>query len=246
MTAGAIDGGELGLWTSWVSMDTRTAHKSGETVWSMAAQQHGVVSRRQLIALGWHPEAIKHRVRKGRLHRIRRGVYAVGRPNLSQRGHWMAAVLACGPDALLSHRAAAALWGIRRKHASVGCAHFINVTVEAHRRPRSEGIRLHRVRGLVVEDRAQRYGIPVISPIRTLIDLALVLTRSELEGAINEADRLGLVTPEKLRSAADSRTGQQGVGPLRTILDRRTFSLTDSDLERRSSTWLGRRGYRDR
>jgi very-short-patch-repair endonuclease len=158
-------------------------------------------------------------------------VYAVGRPDLTQSGHWMAAVLAAGPDSFLSHRTAAALWGIRRGRTRTGTG-FIDVTVEDHRRPRSDGVRLHRVRVLAAEDRAQRDGIPVTSPIRTLIDLALLLSPRELEAAINEADRIGLVDPERLRSAVEGRMGQHGVGPLRAVLDRRTFSLTDSELER--------------
>jgi very-short-patch-repair endonuclease/predicted transcriptional regulator of viral defense system len=220
------------LWTSWVSIDTQTVHEPIETVWSLARRQHGVVARRQLLNLGLHPEAIKHRLRKGRLHRVRRGVYAVGRPNLTQRGHWMAAVLASGPNAFLSHRSAAALWGIRRARATLAGNQFIDVTVDARRRPRCDGVRLHRVRGIGDRDRTRRDGIPVTSPIKTLIDLALVLSPGELETAINEADRLELVDPERLRSAAEARAGQQGVGPLRAILDFRTFTLTDSELER--------------
>jgi very-short-patch-repair endonuclease len=214
-------------------MGTQSVHKSAETIWSIAARQHGVVSRRQLLSLGWHPEAIKHRMRKGRLHPIRRGVYAVGRPHLTERGNWMAAVLAAGPDAFLSHRTAAALWGIRHARANLEGTRLVDLTVEAHRRPRCVGVRLHRVHALVDEDRGERDGIPATSPFRTLIDLALVLPPGELERAINEADRLGLLDPETLRSMAGARTGQHGVGPLRAVLDRRTFTLTDSELERR-------------
>jgi hypothetical protein len=79
----------------------------------LARRQHGVVAKRQLIALGIGPGAIKHRLSVGRLHRVHRGVYALGHPALSADGNRMAAVLACGPDALLSHRDAAALWDLR-------------------------------------------------------------------------------------------------------------------------------------
>jgi very-short-patch-repair endonuclease len=145
----------------------------------------------------------------------------------------MAAVLAAGPDAFLSHRTAAALWGIRHARANLEGTRLVDLTVEAHRRPRCVGARLHRVHALVDEDRGERDGIPATSPFRTLIDLALVLPPGELERAINEADRLGLLDPETLRSMAGARTGQHGVGPLRAVLDRRTFTLTDSELERR-------------
>ena len=83
-------------------------------VWRLAKRQHGVVTRGQLLALGLGASAIEHRLSNGRLHPLMRGVYAVGRPDVGRLGWWMAAVLACGPKALLSHHSAAALWGIRR------------------------------------------------------------------------------------------------------------------------------------
>jgi predicted transcriptional regulator of viral defense system len=79
---------------------------------ALATRQHGVVEYRQLLALGLSRQSIDHRVRAGRLHRIHRGVYAVGHRRLTQRGRWMAAVLAGGKAAVLSHRSAAALWEI--------------------------------------------------------------------------------------------------------------------------------------
>lgn len=78
--------------------------------WRLVKRQHDVVSRRQLLALGFTPDGIKHRIAIGRLHQVRRGVYAVGRPSLTQHGRWMTAVLACGEGAVLSHSSAAALW----------------------------------------------------------------------------------------------------------------------------------------
>ena len=86
----------------------------------MAAEQHGVVTRAQLLGLGLTSDAIDHRLRKGRLHRVHRGVYAVGRPQLTRHGVLLAAVLSCGPGAALSHAAAAELWGIRRRGADRG------------------------------------------------------------------------------------------------------------------------------
>jgi very-short-patch-repair endonuclease len=215
-----------------VSMDSQNLHKSSRAVWELAAKQHGVVSRRQLLGLGWHPQAINHRLRRGRLHTVRRGVFAVGRPNVTVRGHWMAAVLACAPGAFLSHGTAAALWGIGRVPTN-GCEEPIDVTVRAHRRLRCKGIRLHRARRFDGADRAVRDGIPVTSTIRTLIDLATVLVPGQLENAINEADRLGLVDPDALRYATDARSGLHGVRAIRAVLDRRTFKLTESELERR-------------
>jgi predicted transcriptional regulator of viral defense system len=89
------------------------AHKNrqrrAQSVWSLARNQHGLVTRRQLLELGFSPDAVKHRLIRGRLHQVRRGVYTVGRPEVGQRGRWLAAVLSCGHDALLSHHSAAAL-----------------------------------------------------------------------------------------------------------------------------------------
>src|SRR5919198_5537540 len=78
--------------------------------WALADRQHGVITRAQLLALGYSRRAIEHRIAKGRLHRLWRGVYAVGRPEITEHGRWMAAVLASGPGAALSHASAAALW----------------------------------------------------------------------------------------------------------------------------------------
>src|SRR5690349_20782436 len=84
----------------------------GGATWELVERQHGVVARRQLLALGYSPKGIRHRVSSGRLHVIHRGVYSVGRRSVSPYGRWMAAVLACGPKAVLSHSSAAAIWQI--------------------------------------------------------------------------------------------------------------------------------------
>jgi hypothetical protein len=91
--------------------DTHEDKRSAEA-WRLAGKQHGVVARRQLLALGFNAREIEHRVARGRLHPVMRGVYAVGWPQLTVKRRWMAAVLACGDGAALSHRSAAALWGI--------------------------------------------------------------------------------------------------------------------------------------
>src|SRR6476620_1768409 len=80
-------------------------------IWRLVEHQHGVVARWQLLALGLGTRVIERRIASGRLHPVWRGVYAVGRRQLGRHGHWMAAALACGPTAALSHGSAAALWG---------------------------------------------------------------------------------------------------------------------------------------
>jgi very-short-patch-repair endonuclease len=197
-------------------------------LWTLAERQHGVVARRQLLEFGVHSQAIKHRVANGRLHPLSRGVYAVGRPQLTRHGRWMAAVLACGPHSVLSHGSAAELWEIGSERSGV-----IEVSVPEPVRRRRGGIVVHRRAALGAEDVTSHRGIPVTTPVRTLVDLAARLGRRRLERAIREADARGLVDPETLRAALGELRGQRGAGKLRSVLDRRTFVLTDSELERR-------------
>jgi very-short-patch-repair endonuclease len=181
------------------------------------------------MQLGYSRHAIAHRLRSGRLHRVHPGVFSVGRPDLDRPGHWMAAVLACGRGALISHQTAAELWGIGRPRCG-----DIDVSVPAKAADRTvRGVRLHRRRCLGVGDRSGRHGIPATSPVRTLLDLATELAPPLLEAAVNQADKRDLVDPEQLRRALDELRGQRGAPALRRLLDRRTFRLTDSELERR-------------
>jgi very-short-patch-repair endonuclease len=196
-------------------------------LWALARAQHWVVARRQLLQLGFSGHWIDHRLARGRLHPLLRGVYAVGRPHVTRYGEWMAAVLACGRSAVLSHDSAAALWEI-----GPGPRGFeVSIVGGAKRNP--DGLTVHRRRALRPDEVTTRHGIPVTSPIRTLIDIAARLDREPLEAAINQADKLDLCDPEQLRAALDDVKGQPGVRVLRTVLDRRTFTLTDSELERR-------------
>jgi len=195
-------------------------------LWRLVDRQHGVVTRSQLLEHGYGTEAIRHRLASGRLHRVMPGVYAVGRPRLTTQGTLMAAVLGCGPGAVLSHGSAAAHWGILGAPSP-----RLEVTVPAHVSRRRPGIVVHR-RLLADGERAERDGIPVTSPICTLIDVATRLGPARLEAAINEADRLDLADPESLRAALDAISPRPGTGVLRDTLDRLTFTRTDSELER--------------
>lgn len=194
--------------------------------WSLVGRQYGVITREQLLALGFSAKEIKTRIANGRLHQLWRGVYAVGRPRVGRKGYWLAAAFACGPQAVLSHGSASALWRIGEYEPS-----WVEVSVPCHLRRRRQGIRVRRRTHLDDADVTQREGIPVTSPIRTLIDLAPRLNRAQLERAVNEAANLDLVSPDALRAALDERSGQRGVARLRHVLDRRTFRLTDSRLE---------------
>jgi very-short-patch-repair endonuclease len=189
------------------------------------------------LTLGFGRHAIDHRVSKGRLHPVGRGVYAVGRPVLTRHGQWMAAVLSCGPGAALSHDSAAALFGIRPDGGG-----DIEITIRSGSRRRRPGIRVHRRPGLRWEEVGTFDHISVTSPVQTLIDLATRLGRIDLERAVSEADRLGLITPPVLRGALDARAGEPGVRVLRRLLDRRTFRLTRSKLEQRFLPLVRRAG----
>jgi very-short-patch-repair endonuclease len=145
----------------------------------LAARQHGVVSSGQLGSAGISPTMITRRVRIGWLTRVHRGVYAVGNPNLRREGHWMAAVLACGNGAVLSHQCAAA-----HHRLSPTCPNLTHVTVPgAGGRARRRGIVVHRSRTLTPAEVTVHRGIPVTTVGRTLRDLGYgpERTRSDLE-----------------------------------------------------------------
>jgi hypothetical protein len=138
----------------------------------------------------------------------------------------MAAVLACAPKAALSHGSAAALWGIGSE-----AGHRIDVSVSRRCNHRAPGIRARARPALRDGEVTERCGIPVTTPIRTVIDRATELTPNRLERMVNEADKHDLIDPEALRAALDDYAGERGVKPLRTLLDRTTFRLSDTELE---------------
>jgi Transcriptional regulator, AbiEi antitoxin/Protein of unknown function (DUF559) len=146
----------------------------------LAAPQHGVVTRAQLLSAGFNAKAIAYRLRIGRLHRLHRGIYAVGHRPPSPHARAMAAVLACGPGAVLSHRSAAVLWEIVPRRQGP-----IDVTARSYHQ--HGGIRAHRSLTLTRADITRHYGIPVTTPARTLRDLARVLPSHSLTRAVNEA-----------------------------------------------------------
>jgi very-short-patch-repair endonuclease len=185
-----------------------------------------VLTRADLLALGFSDDGVKHRVATGRLHPLAAGVYAVGRPDLSPRGRWMAAVLACGDGAALSHRSAAELWGISYEEAG-----RIDVTIRRRSRLERAGVVVRCRPKLPDRCVVRRFGIPVTNPTQTLIDLATELKPLRLERAVNQADVHDLIDPETLRRSLDAYVGMPGVKTLRTMLDRHTFRLSDSDLE---------------
>lgn len=206
-------------------------------VWALVRRQHGTVARRQLLELGLGPRQIERRIASGRLHPLWRGVYAVGRPTLGALGRWMAAVLACGPDAALSHGSAASLWGFGTEHEGL-----IDISVSSRRRARRPGIRVHRRADTALADTVVWEGIPVTTPARTLIDQATRLRPMQLERAVNEADKLGRMRADALQESLEGFRGQPGVALLREVLRPSTFRLSDSELEQQTRSLAGAAG----
>lgn len=194
----------------------------------MAGRQDGVIRWDQLIALGFSRHAVAHRLATGRLHRLWPGVYAVGSPQVSRRGRWRAARYACGRGAALSHETAAAFWEVIDAPGPL-----IHVSVPRARGPRLAGIRTHRRSNLRQEEIVAVDGLQVTCPATTLIDIAAGLSVPDFERAVNKANGLDLIDPEALRSAIESTPRRPGLRVARERLDRRSFLLTDSELERR-------------
>jgi hypothetical protein len=167
-----------------------------------------------LSEAGIEKDAARMRERAGRLHRIHQGVYAVGHPLLSRNGRLMAAVLACGPDAVLSHRSAAALWGIR---SSTGTR--IDVTAPGRRGRSPAGIAAHRHGHLRPQDTTVAEGIACTTVARTLLDLAAVVTPRELANAVTEAEVLRLFDLSAIREVIGRSRGRRGVARLRGAID---------------------------
>jgi very-short-patch-repair endonuclease len=162
----------------------------------IAARQHGVISVTQLASVGIHRRGVTRRVQAHRLHRIHRGVYAVGHGGLSQHGKWMAAVLACGEGAVLSHRSAAALWKLIASPPSL-----TDVTVPGNggRQPRA-GLKLHRSTTLLPSQTTPRFGIPVTKPARTLEDLRRIVEPGEFAAALRQAQYRHLPIGERFEA----------------------------------------------
>lgn len=202
------------------SDDTRLA--------DLAARQHGVVAMGQLHALGYGRHAVQRRAETGRLHRVYRGVYAVGHPKLTLKGKWMAAVLACGPEAVLSHRDAAALDGLRRPGSG-------DIDVTAPRRHNIAGIRCHASPNLDPRDVTAIDGIPVTTLERTLLDVAEVLSPRMFAAALEQAQRDDRLDGRRIAAMIARHPGRHGIRPLQAAMDALLEDIpwTQSELERR-------------
>lgn len=201
-----------------------------EVIGTLAARQWGVVARAQLLDVGLSTTEVRDRVRAGRLPRLHPGVYAVGHARLRREGHWLSAVLAAGPGAVLSHRDAAGLHDLRP-------ANHRRIDVSTAGRARSsERISVHRTRILDAEDVTEVSGIPVTTVARTLLDLAGIVPHDHLTKAIKEAERqhtFDLRTVEAAMARTRGRTGRGHRALKQAIEEYATLGLsaTDSALE---------------
>jgi very-short-patch-repair endonuclease len=204
------------------------------TIARIATRQHGVATREQLLAAGVSASAIARRVRRGSLLAEFRGVYRVGHRAPSAHARYTAAVLACGPGALLSGRAAAHLLGLVK-----AAPRWPEVTASTERRV--AGVRTHRCRVPSTGDAASHDGIPVTSAARTLVDLAATLSAESLARACHEAGVRYRTTPGQVEAVLARRPNSRGARKLRRILHG-DVRVTLSTLERSFIALLSREG----
>ena len=174
-----------------------------------AAAQRGLVTRGQLGALGFSAKAIEHRVATGWLHRVHRGVFAMGGPVLQPLGAETAALLYAGDNAVLSHETAAAVWGLAAYPS------FVVITLIGRRARGQPGVRIHEVKAIDLRDVTIHQGLPVTSPARTIIDCA---ARGGIDDLLNEARVQKLVTDDALEAAMGRCPGRAGVARVRARL----------------------------
>ena len=200
----------------------------------IATSQHGVISLLQLVALGLTKNAVTERVRAGRLHRVHRGVYAVGHAVLSSKGRWMAAVLACGEGAVLSYRSAASLHGL---HRGPGRS-VIDVTSPTRAGRKRNGIAVH-AGSLAERDKTEVDGIPVTAVPRTLLDLAEL---GPVDRAVERAVTLQTFDLIAIRELLERSNGRRGAPRLRRAIAQYDDAPTRSELERAFLALIRRAG----
>ncbi|HTX31892.1 MAG TPA: type IV toxin-antitoxin system AbiEi family antitoxin domain-containing protein [Solirubrobacteraceae bacterium] len=194
---------------------------------ALGAGQHAVFTLEQLEALGLTRSAVRKRAAIGRLHRIRRGVYSlVPRALLTREGHWMAAVLACGRGAVLSHRTAAALLGLRPTDRTK-----IDVTVPGQSRPKQSGIDVHSSLTLSPADVTTENGIPCTTIARTVLDLAAVMPRRVIERVLDQADAMHVFDLIALNDQLARNPRHPGARLLRSVLEEHYVGSTPTESE---------------
>ena len=206
-----------------------------EVIAELAACQHGVLGRAQLVALGFRRGAIDYRIRRRRLHQVFRGAYSVS-PIVSGMGRWKAAALAIGPDSVLSHPSGAALWAMRPSFGRI-----VHVTIP-RAIGRREGLRFHRSL-LPADERTEVEGIPVTTPGRTLLDLAGVLSRPQLEQAVGRTEALRLTHTLPLHALLDRYPRRPGIANLRGLLAKGDRGVAEPGLEEAFLAFVATLGF---
>ena len=241
MRAGSDGAGREGTYVAgkWVPFRRDLSLEARISAW--AQRQHWVLTLPQLQFAGLTASAVRKRIAAGRLHRIHRGVYAIGRNELSARGRWMAATLACGPRAVLSHRSSAVVRGI---HGSEGAKTHVTLPSSCARtRP---GIEVHTSTTLTAADIARVDGIPCTSLARTLVDFADTAKRREVERAVDRAEILRLFDLPAVEAAIARAGRRRGAALLRAVLaDYAGPQLTEEGVEERFFTLCRSAGLPD-
>ncbi len=209
---------------------------------TLAARQHGLVTRVQLLHAGVAPDVVDRRLRAGQLRRVHGGVYRVG-PLEAPHYREMAAVLACGDSAAVSHRSAATLWEILPRR---GDGLPVEVIVARGRAGRRPGIRVRHIRTLRADEVTRREGIPITTPARTLYDLAGVATHRQLERSLAAALEQGLTTCSQVLSLLVHHTRGPGKSKLRALLEPGSrLAFTRSEAEERFLALIRRAQLRE-
>jgi hypothetical protein len=190
--------------------DALPSEQATALIRELAERQHGVVARRQLLEIGLGPGLIQDRIRGGRLMPVYRGVFSLGHRRIGTFGKWKAAVLAAGPDAVLSHGSAAHLWELRRSRGK------IEITRRSGGVGRP-GIRVHQAK-LPAQDVTIRVEIPVTTAERTLTDIAAGLDERQLGHAVVAADRAGWISWPRMVETLERSAGRVGVTRLRRVV----------------------------
>jgi predicted transcriptional regulator of viral defense system/very-short-patch-repair endonuclease len=207
----------------------------------IAGRQHGVVTHRQLAAIGISGSALTRRVARGQLQRLYRGVFAVGHTQRTRETRWIAAVMACGPGAVLSHLDAAALWKIYESRGP-----NVHVTAAGRAGRNLPGIQAHRARTLDPADVTTHHRIPVTTVARTLIDLTDLLPADRILRAMREAEYLQLLRPDTLNAAVQRATGRRRLKELSEATSRHTpGQIVRGELEHLFLELAHEGGFRD-
>ncbi|MGH7502078.1 MAG: endonuclease domain-containing protein [Longimicrobiales bacterium] len=219
-----------------MSRPDRDARLTAEQmIMKLAARQHGVVARVQLLRAGVQPDLVDHRLRTGRLRRLHRGIYLAG-PLTGPYTREMAAVLACGEHSAVSHRSAAALWQMLPPGQN---GKPVEVVLTRGRGGRMPDIRVRHVHTIRADELTVRDGIPITTAARTLYDLAVLAGRRELERALAEALALRLVERSDVLALLDRRARRPGVSRLRGLVEGESrVALTRSEAEERFLTLI--------